>query len=203
LESYANNKRRLLLLDQNELNRQVFGLIVAGQFLPSDLSIGFGDAVVNTVSEWLSNYVSLLLNDLVKNAFGEDAFISSFNFDVAYNNYRNASLNSTTANSRGSAFEFSFSRDFNNRFTLRHDLNVLNNNDALGPSGTFVGNNLVLEYVLNGSRTLKLRGYERLQPDIAGGRRIQVGTGLSWRREFDTFSEFFDGFKKDVERVKQ
>lgn len=200
LESYANNKRRLLLLDQNELNRQVFGLIVAGQFLPSDLSIGFGDAVVNTVSEWLSNYVSLLLNDLVKNAFGEDAFISSFNFDVAYNNYRNASLNSSAANSRGSAFEFSFSRDFNNRFTLRHDLNVLNNNEAFA-SGTFVGNNFVLEYVLNDSRTLKLRGYERLQPDIAGGRRIQVGTGLSWRREFDTFREFFDGFKKDVERA--
>ena len=201
LESYANNKRRLLLLDQNELNRQVFGLIVAGQFLPSDLSIGFGDAVVNTVSEWLSNYVSLLLNDLVKNAFGEDAFISSFNFDVAYNNYRNASLNNNTANSRGSAFEFSFSRDFNNRFTLRHDLNVLNN--EVFASGTFVGNNFVLEYVLNDSRTLKLRGYERLQPDIAGGRRIQVGTGLSWRREFDTFREFFDGFKKDVERSRQ
>lgn len=201
LESYANNKRRLLLLDQNELNRQVFGLIVAGQFLPSDLSIGFGDAVVNTVSEWLSNYVSLLLNDLVKNAFGEDAFISSFNFDVAYNNYRNASLSSSTAATRGSAFEFSFSRDFNNRFTLRHDLNVLNNEAFT--SGTFVGNNFVLEYVLNDSRTLKLRGYERLQPDIAGGRRIQVGTGLSWRREFDTFKEFFDGFKKDVERLEE
>ncbi|TXF91547.1 hypothetical protein FUA23_02285 [Neolewinella aurantiaca] len=202
LESYANNKRRLLLLDPNELNRQVFGLIVAGQFLPSDLSIGFGDAVVNTVSEWLSNYVSLLLNDLVKNAFGEDAFISSFNFDVAYNNYRNASISSSSVTSRGSAFEFSFSRDFNNRFTLRHDLNVLNNNEAFA-SGTFVGNNFVLEYVLNDSRTLKLRGYERLQPDIAGGRRIQVGTGLSWRREFDTFKEFFDGFKKDVERSQQ
>ncbi len=200
LESYANNKRRLLLLDKNELNRQVFGLIVAGQFLPSDLSIGFGDAVVNTVSEWLSNYVSLLLNDLVKNAFGEDAFISSFDFDVAYNNYRNASLSTTTANGRGSAFEFSISRDVNNRFTLRHDLNVLNNDAFVG---TFVGNNFVLEYVLNDSRTLKLRGYERLQPDIAGGRRIQVGTGLSWRREFDTFKEFFDGFKKDVARSKQ
>lgn len=201
LANYANNKRRLLLLDKNELNRQVFGLIVAGQFLPSDLSIGFGDVVVNTVSEWLSTYVSLLLNDLVKNAFGEDAFISSFNFDVAYNNYRNVNLSNNTTDGRGSAFEFSVSRDFNNRFTLTHDLNV-QNNEAFA-AGTFVGNNFVLEYVLNDSRTLKLRGYERLQPDIAGGRRIQVGTGLSWRREFDTFKEFFAGFKKDVERSKQ
>jgi len=207
LESYANNKRRLLLLDQNELNRQVFGLIVAGQFLPSDLSLGISDVVVNTVSEWLSNYVSLLLNDLVKNAFGENSAISRFDFDVAYNNYRNATeINSETANSRGQAFAFTVSRDFTDRFSLRADLNVVNN-DVLRASasstGTFVGNNLVLEYVLNDSRTLKIRGYERLEPDIAGGRRLQVGTGLSWRREFDTLREFFAGFRKDVEKARR
>ncbi len=204
LESYANNKRRLLLLDQNELNRQVFGLIVAGQFLPSDLSFSGTDVVVNTVSEWLSNYVSLLLNDLVRDAFGEDAFISNFDFDVAYNSYRNASLSNSTSNTRGSAFEFSVSRDINNRLTLRHDLNVFNN-DAFASStssGTFVGNNLVLEYYLNDSRSLKIRGYERLEPDIAGGRRLQVGTGLSWRREFDSLKEFFASFRKDVQRTR-
>lgn len=202
LESYANNKRRLLLLDPNELNRQVFGLIVAGQFLPSDLSFSGADVVVNTVSEWLSNYVSLLLNDLVRDAFGEDAFISSLDFDVAYNSYRNASLSNSTSNTRGSAFEFSVSKDFSNRLTLRHDLNVFNN-DAFASStssGTFVGNNLVLEYYLNDARTLKIRGYERLEPDISGGRRLQVGTGLSWRREFDSLKEFFDGFKKNVRK---
>jgi hypothetical protein len=202
LESYANNKRRLLLLDPNELNRQVFGLIVAGQFLPSDLSFSGADVVVNTVSEWLSNYVSLLLNDLVRDAFGEDAFISTLDFDVAYNSYRNASLSNSTSNTRGSAFEFSVSKDFSNRLTLRHDLNVFNN-DAFASStssGTFVGNNLILEYYLNDSRTLKLRGYERLEPDIAGGRRLQVGTGLSWRREFDSLKEFFAGFRKNVRK---
>lgn len=204
LESYANNKRRLLLLDQNELNRQVFGLIVAGQFLPSDLSLGISDVVVNTVSEWLSNYVSLLLNDLVKNAFGENSAISRFDFDVAYNNYRNASLE-TQSNARGQAFAFTVSRDFTDRLSFRADLNVLNNDvfRTATSSGTFVGNNLVIEYVLNDSRTLKIRGYERLEPDIAGGRRLQVGTGLSWRREFDTLKEFFDGFKKDVNKAKR
>jgi hypothetical protein len=161
--------------------------------------------VVNTVSEWLSNYVSLLLNDLVKNAFGENSAISRFDFDVAYNNYRNASLDAAASNTRGQAFEFTVSRDFTDRFSLRADLNVLSNDvfRTATSSGTFVGNNLVLEYVLNDSRTLKIRGYERLEPDIAGGRRLQVGTGLSWRREFDTLKEFFEGFKKDVDKAKK
>ncbi|MEL6140698.1 MAG: hypothetical protein AAFU67_03680, partial [Bacteroidota bacterium] len=45
-------KRRLLLLDQNELNRQAFGLIVVGQFLPADLSFSTQDVAINTLSEW-------------------------------------------------------------------------------------------------------------------------------------------------------
>ena len=199
LETYANNKRRQLLLDQNELNRQVFGLIAVGQFLPADLSFNVADVAVNTVSEWLSSYLSLLLNDLLEDAFGEEAFISGFDFDIAYNNYANNNISSPEAISRGQTVEFSFRRDFNNRLSLSGDVNVLNNQLAAGGNtGTFVGNDVVLEYVLNDSRSLKLRVYQRRQPDIASGRRIQVGTGLSWRREFDSLSEFFAGFKKDA-----
>ncbi|NJC25517.1 translocation/assembly module TamB domain-containing protein [Neolewinella antarctica] len=201
LENYANNKRRQLLLDQNELNRQVFGLIVAGQFLPSDLSFGVSDAAINTLSEWFSNYFSLLINDLVKDTFGEEAFISSFDFDFAYNSYRNTSLN-TVADGRSSAVGFSISRDFNNRLRFSNDLNVFSNNQ-LGAvaGGTFVGNDLAIEYVLNDARTLRLRFYERLEPDILSSRRLQVGTGLSWRREFDSLAEFFRGFRRDAEVV--
>lgn len=200
LESYANNKRRLLLQDQNELNRQVFGLIVAGQFLPSDLSFGISDVAVNTLSEWLSNYLSLLINDLIQEAFGEDAFISKFEFDLAYNTYRNSTL-SSSADGRNSALEFSVRRDFNNRTTIRADVSLVNS--RLANSNALVGNDFVFEYVLNDSRTLKLRVYQRLEPDITSGRRIKIGAGLSWRREFDTFKAFFQGFRKDAKRVNQ
>ncbi len=204
LERYANNKRRLLLLDQNELNRQVFGLIVAGQFLPSDLSFGISDAAINTLSEWLSTYVSLLIKDLLKDAFGEEAFISTIDFDVAYSSYRNSAFN-TNNDGRSSAFELSFSRDINDRLKVRGDVSLLNNNQlsGLGNSGTFVGNDFVLEYILNDARSLKVRVYQRYEPDITSGGRFQVGTGLSWRREFDTFKEFFDGFKKDAKTLEK
>ena len=203
LENFANNKRRQLLLDQSELNRQVFGLLAVGQFLPADLSFNVTDVAVNTVSEWLSSYLSLLLNDLLTDAFGEEAFISGFDFDIAYNNY-SSSTDATTSSGgivRGQAVEFSFRRDLNNRLTLRGDVNVLNNQvttSADATTGTFVGNDIVLEYVLNDSRSLKLRVYQRLQPDIANGRRLQVGTGLSWQREFDNLGEFFAAFRRDT-----
>lgn len=205
-ENFANNKRRQLLVDQNELNRQAFGLIAVGQFLPADLSFNVADVAVNTVSEWLSSYLSLLLNDLLSDAFGEDAFISGFDFDIAYNNYT-SSTNFTDQQqlTQGQTVEFSFRRDINNRLSLSGDVNVVNNRftqvgAGTSTTGTFVGNDVVLEYVLNDSRSLKLRVYQRRQPDIASGRRLQVGTGLSWKREFDSLSEFFAGFRKEAGR---
>ena len=75
---------------------------------------------------------------------------------------------------------------------------MLNNRISNTATGTFVGNDIVLEYVLNDSRSLKLRVYQRRQPDIANTRRLQVGTGLSWKREFDNLDEFFAAFRRDT-----
>ncbi len=69
-------------------------------------------------------------------------------------------------------------------------------------SGTFVGNDLVIEYVLNRDRTLKLRIYQRLEPDIGGGSRLEVGTGLSYRKEFDSFGEFLRSFRRAAKKVR-
>ncbi|PHI18142.1 hypothetical protein CEQ90_19455 [Lewinellaceae bacterium SD302] len=200
LETFANNKRRLLLMDQNELNRQVFGLIVVGQFLPADLSFSTQDVAVNTISEWLSNYFSLLLNNLLTDTFGEDAFISSFDFDLAYNRYNSGNLSADGLNSRGDVFEFTIRKSLGNRWTIVSDISVLSNNQlaASGNSQTFIGNNFALEYAFNDARTLKLRFYQRITPDIVSTARNQVGLGLSWRKEFNSLKEFFGKMKEEV-----
>lgn len=209
LETFVENKRRLLQRDQNELNRQVFGLIVAGQFLPSDLTFGQPETVVfNTLSEFASNQLSLLLTGLFREVFGEDNVLSGVDLDVAYNQYRTFGDNSQQGALQGNEFEVTLQQNFaNNRLKVQLGGNVFNNTVTGGAavpganaSGVFVGNDLVIEYALNDFRTLKLRLYQRLQPDI-GGSRLQIGTGLSWRKEFDSFSEFFKGIKKDTRQA--
>ena len=64
IKNYADNKLRVLKQDQNELNRQVFGLIVVGQFLPTDFALQGSEIIYNTVSEFVSNQLSLLLTEL-------------------------------------------------------------------------------------------------------------------------------------------
>ncbi|MEL6356319.1 MAG: translocation/assembly module TamB domain-containing protein, partial [Bacteroidota bacterium] len=201
LANYANSKRRLLLLDQNELNRQAFGLIVVGQFLPADLSFSTQDVAINTLSEWASNYFSLLLNNLLTDAFGEDTFISTFNFGVTYNRYNTEDV-TQDIETRGDVFEFTIQKTLGNKWNFVGDINVLSE-DQLAinrNSRTFVGNDFALEALINDKRTLKFRIYQRLQPDIIGGSRLQVGTGLSWRKEFNSLRDLFRDLSKEAGR---
>ena len=62
-------------------------------------------------------------------------------------------------------------------------------------NGAFFGENIVFEYAISENRDLKIRLYERRDQDIGGNRRIQVGTGLSVRKEFNSFSEFWQSIK--------
>jgi hypothetical protein len=204
LKTLTDSKIRLLRQDPNELNRQVFGLIVVGQFLPSDISIQGADIFYNTVSEFVSNQLSLLLTELFSEFFGEQSALSGIDFDIAYNQYQ-ANLGESQDFRRGDEFQLRMRQEFfNDRLSVLVGGNVDIGNSARVPdqSGTFVGNDLVIEYVLNRDRTLKLRIYQRLEPDIGGGSRLEVGTGLSYRKEFDSFGEFLRSFRRAAKKVR-
>ncbi|MDX1943169.1 MAG: translocation/assembly module TamB domain-containing protein, partial [Saprospiraceae bacterium] len=118
--------------------------------------------------------------------------------------YQNVDLGSGQDFVRGDEFEVQLRQNFfNDRLSI-----LIGGNVDIGTSvqnaaatGTFVGNDVVIEYVINQDRSLKLKVYQRLQPDI-GGRRLQVGTGISFRKEFDTFSEFWKSLRGDAKKVR-
>jgi len=199
VQTLTDSKLRVIKQDPNELNRQVFGLIVVGQFLPSDLAIQGSEIFYNTVSEFVSNQLSLLLTELFSEFFSDGSALSGIDFDIAYNQYQ-ADIGEQQELRRGDEFQLRLRQEFfNDRLTIQVGGNVDIGNSAYTTpeaSGTFVGNDLVIEYVLNRDRTLKLRVYQRLEPDIGGGSRLEVGTGLSFRKEFDNFGEFIRSFRK-------
>ncbi len=193
LKNYADSKLRLLKQDPNELNRQAFGLIVAGQFLPSDLSVQAPDVIYNTVSEFVSNQLSLLLTDLFSEFIADGRVLSGIDFDIAYSQYRPGAGQGTVFG-RGEEFEVRLRQNY---FNDRLSVIVGGNLDTGGRTiptpgatgGTFLGNDVVLEYAISADRSLTLKVYQRLQPDI-GGRRFKVGAGLSFRKEYDSFGDF-------------
>jgi hypothetical protein len=204
LKTLTDSKLRILEQDPNEMNRQVFGLIVVGQFLPSDLAFQGTDIFYNTVSEFVSNQLSLLLTELFSEFFAEGSKLSGIDFDFAYNQYQ-ATLGESEDLRRGDEFQVRLRQQFfDDRLSILVGGNVDIGNSARVPdaSGTFLGNDVVIEYYINRDRTLKMRVYQRLEPDIGGGSRLEVGTGLSYRKEFDSFGEFLRSFRRDSEKVK-
>ena len=202
LKNYTDSKLRLLKQDPNELNRQVFGLLVVGQFINTDIASQGSEILYNTVSEFVSNQLSLLLTELFSEFIADGRVLSGIDFDIAYNQYQAVDLGEGQDFNRGDEFEVRLKQNFfNDRLTILVGGNVdFGGSVQAAPeaSGAFVGNDLVFEYVLSQrDRSLKLRVYQRLQPDIGGGRRLQVGTGLSFRKEFDSFSEFVRSLKKE------
>lgn len=201
VQSFTDSKLRLLKQDPNEFNKQVIGLILAGQFFPADFSFQGADFFYNTVSEFFSNQISLLLTQFFSELIAEGDVLSGIDFDIAYSQYQKVNVNESEQFNKGDELKLRLTQNyFNDRLTVLLGGNLEMNNrfrPGAGNTGTFLGNDLVIEYSLTKDRSLKIRVYQRLQPDFSG-RRMQVGTGLSYRKEFNSFDDFWKSFKKNT-----
>ena len=122
LETYVDNKLRLLERDQNELYKQVFGLISMGQFLPSELDFrGAGnDIIYNTLSELVSNQLSLLITELFSELIEDGSVLSGIDFDVKYNPSQRVTLDAGQAISAGRRVGIAVAAGLLQRPTLHH-----------------------------------------------------------------------------------
>ncbi len=194
LQSYTESKLRAISQNQNELNRQVFGLFVLGGFLPTDLnalSSTTDNIVINTVTELISSQLSILTSDLLEEIVTDVDFISGIGLDIQYNVYDGE------INNEGQIL-------LGNQFGIRPEIGILddrltfragggvNFGQAVGNGASLAGD-IEVEYILTKDRRLKFRAYQ-LYDGSAGnvtGPRDQRGIGIRYRREGDTIKELF------------
>ncbi|MFN0016384.1 MAG: translocation/assembly module TamB domain-containing protein [Saprospiraceae bacterium] len=195
LKSLADSKMAFLRQDQNELTRQVFGLIVVGSFLPSTgiaanvQSSDYLASAFNTLTQVLSNQFSSYLTTLASEWFG--GAVSSIEFNIAYNEYRNRTAPEQPNTAQvGRELQVRLRSGFaNDRITVQ-----LGSQFGIGQPGTstadgFLGEDVTVEIQITENRQWQLKVYQRTEPDIAGGsRRSRYGFGISFRKEYDTFA---------------
>jgi hypothetical protein len=182
---------RLITQDQNELNRQVFGLVVIGSFLPPSGTFQNQDSYVNTAFNTLSGFVSSQLtnyvNELLKEVIKENGVVSGVDIDLNYQH---------TQDRGGADLALSNSVQFKPRFNLFNDklsvdVGVVGGQAIQGgiPDNYFNGD-FSVEYALSADRKLKIRAYSRGVRDIndSGNR---TGLGFVWRKEFNSFKDLF------------
>ncbi|TVQ47038.1 MAG: hypothetical protein EA362_07315 [Saprospirales bacterium] len=182
--------RKILDLEDNpdEMNRQVFALIVIGGFLPSSFNIGFGHsvaAITNTFSEWISNQLSLYLTDLLSNAFEDVGFISGIEMDVGYmagGEFKSVGQLSTSelrVGVRPTLFDGRVQMNVGGNYVRE---SFVTSDPYLAPYG-------VVDYFITPDRRWRLRMSSNLDY-VPEGRRNRHSVGVLFRREFDSIEEF-------------
>lgn len=203
IKGYVDGKLLTLNEDENELNRQVFGLMVIGSFLPTtEAAIGSDDFVnfgVNTVSQFLSNQLSLYVSELLSDILEENGFFSRAEFNVNYAVYDQGATDiGAITSSRASELSLQLKNYlFQERLAIKIGTGI-----GIGDATYFDGSNaalntfdVIVEWVITKDRRFKLLVYNKNDVTFFGPQR-QSGLGLNYRYEFDTWAEFFDGLKK-------
>lgn len=188
VRSLVESKMQNLRRDPNDLNWQVFGLIVANNFLPPGLASQGTEyiATINTVSEMISSQFSRYITALMSELVSDVGIISDVGFDFNYNLYQSQAITQIDQAFTDSKIQVTQRINFyDDRLSLAIEGSVINTRGIEANSGVLIGGDFMVEYALTEDRRLKMRVYQRSEPTILGNNRYKVGAGLTFRKEFD------------------
>lgn len=197
LRNIVDTKVRFLEKNPEQMNQQVASLILFRTFINSNsnlgLQSGFQSTTFNTFTEFLSNQVSIFVSSLLSEAFENVGFISGVDFNVNYD------ANKTILGTQTNASEVVFNlrhRLWNDQWAVSIGGNY-GNSSAFNKNNSYFNPESVIEW--NTPVTgLKMRIYYKGIDGIDGVRH-RVGTGVSYRKEFNSLSDFKKGIKEQKE----
>lgn len=180
--------------DQNDLNKQVFSLVVFNRFLPSGVGTGSGGG--GTAALARSSASSLLTNQL--NRLSEKYIEGvELNFDVdSYTDYQTGSAQQRTD------LNISLRKSFLNERV------IVEVGSQVGVEGSAnrsqVLSDVSVEYLLTEDGHWRLKGFQENQyQGIIEGQVRVTGLGLLFAREFNTWSDLFDEDKEKDQNKNQ
>jgi hypothetical protein len=180
-----------LLTDPNELNRQVFSLLLLRSFVtPISVTggsgVNAGGAVAATGSEMLSNKISSWLNGVTKD------------IDIGVNYRPGNSLSSDE-------LDLALSKQlFNNRLVIDGNFGVTNSatNTKTTNNSNLIGD-VSLEYKLTESGRYRVKAFNRSNDNtqvLNSGGPFTQGVGIFYREEFESLSELYRRYLSKIKK---
>jgi len=228
IKSAVQSKLDFIRLEQNELNKQVVGLLVLNKFLPvyslgsvsqlpGNEASSFATSASNTVSEFVTNQLSVYLTDWLS------SFVTDMQLDIGYRTYETGLNNGTTDGATPESenrkeLQLALSKSFLND---RIFVDVGGNFDFGGSSGTTDGSNsntngqntqrgnnvagdFEIQYAITPDGRYKVKAFRRGEYDIFSERnRNKTGVGVQYKREFDNWKDLMQSGRDNKARKKQ
>ncbi|MCB0515529.1 MAG: translocation/assembly module TamB domain-containing protein [Chitinophagales bacterium] len=177
-------------LDDSQLNRQVFAILVFKKFFPENV---FDAAIGSTpITSSISDFLSDQLNTLIKQAWG--SFIPnsdiSFNWDAYDTQANNYELKYTQYILDGRVvIDVTGQADINNSSTS-------------SANGAIFAGDFVIQYNITSDGLYRLKLYSKTDEDILNGRYNRWGMSVSVSEEFDDFDDLKQRLRNRFGRKK-
>ncbi|MCS6917507.1 MAG: translocation/assembly module TamB domain-containing protein [Chitinophagales bacterium] len=187
----ASNAANLVLMrirqDENELNKQVFGVLILGHFLPPgpDLgNTGIGAEVNNNLSEFLFNQLSYLASSIR----------SDVDLNVSYQTYE-ANINPADPADlvRRNELQVALTKRFlDDRLALDVGGNFDFGGSGVQQAPTGIAGDFAVDYKITPDGRIRARVFSKSDYDAIDERvKTRNGIGVKFSRDFNTLRELF------------
>lgn len=183
--------------NENEMNRQIFGLLALQRFFPPNVT-GFekvglqGTDFSNTALDLVTGTVSGYISDWLGKT------IQGFNFDFKYSNYTQSYSSDINRNNIKVAMS---QKLFNDRLIFNAGGNYdFGQNTATNSNSAFFGGDFDIEYLILPSGNLRSKFYTTIDNDPLNSKYINKrGAAIIFRRDFDNLLNFLN-FRKNKDK---
>jgi TamB, inner membrane protein subunit of TAM complex len=200
----ANEYLKTFQSDQNELNRQVTSLLLFNTFMSSQQGLltgnNTGNFVTRSVGQLLSSTLSSSLNSWLQKLLNTNSVNLYTNINTSDFNFQKGGTQKEIQNVGNFGVNTSFLKNRllvnfggNVDYKLAQSTSNSNSNFLFTPDVSF-------EYLISPDGRLRVIGFNHSDADLGDisgvTRRNRTGVQLSYRKEFDTFTEFFTNQKR-------
>ncbi|NIG53967.1 translocation/assembly module TamB domain-containing protein [Chitinophaga sp. Cy-1792] len=190
-ESGVAAKLKEINNDQNKALLQIYGLLIANQFLPDDAGGGANVGITgkNSVGQALSAQASAILNNIT----GALLKGSGIGINVNYRAYNVGGLPDNSSVDRNQVSAGVTSTLFNNRFRLYAGGDYDWGKTATSASTNRFAGDFRIEYLLTPDGRFRINAFSKSDYDVYNlNNRTKSGLGISYIREYDRFLELFN-----------
>ncbi|MBV7533217.1 translocation/assembly module TamB domain-containing protein [Chitinophaga sp. sic0106] len=196
-ESGVAAKLKEINNDQNKALLQIYGLLIANQFLPDDAGGGANVGITgkNSVGQAISAQASAILNNIT----GALLKGSGIGINVNYRAYNVGGLPDNSSVDRNQVSAGVTSNLFNNRFRLYAGGDYDWGKTATSASSNRFAGDFRIEYLLTPDGRVRINAFSKSDYDVYNlNNRTKSGLGISYVREYDRFLELFNKNRRRV-----
>ncbi len=172
---------------EEELNKQVFSLLVLNQFFPSSTSDGSSGGSISIARDNVNRVLANQLNNFSNKIIGGESFELDFDLD-SYTDYQGTNPQDRTQLDINARKRF-----FNDRLIVQvgSGININENSQNSGQNTPVIGN-VSLEYTITENGRYRLKGFRKNEfESVIDGQVIVTGIAFIFNREFNKFRELW------------